>query len=140
MKFHEFFSGTFSLTRKVSSPQLSISGTACFKPLSDNEYFFEESGFYALGEHTQPYYQRRYFIASEKSLHILKEDRALLHEFSWETVAQGPLCLTHTHVCGKDLYKTTFVIPSAHCFVWDYDILTPTIRYQVSSVYKRVDA
>lgn len=113
---------------------------AYFNALSHNECFFEESGVYLLGKATQPYYQRRYFIISEKSLHILKEDRSVLHRFYADARLQADaLQLKHTHVCGNDLYKTSFVIQSAHRFIWDYDIITPNGHYQISSVYERVE-
>ena len=140
LKLQVLFSGSFSLVRQVSSPQLKISGMAHFNALSHNESFFEESGAYVLGKATQPYYQRRYFIISEKSLYILKEDRSVLHGFYTGTCLKlGVLQLKHTHVCGNDLYKATFLIHSSHCFIWDYDIITPTTRYQISSIYERAE-
>jgi len=132
------FSGQYSYKRRISSPRISLEGTACFQQNKTNQILYREQGSYTLGEIEQTCYQKQTFIVTKSNLSIYKNDLSLLHEFTLDTLLEFPIKLTHTHLCKNDRYVLEMVIHSFNTFSTSYRIQGPSKNYKIHTIFKRI--
>ncbi len=131
------FSGQYSYKRSISSPQISLEGTACFEQSDTNRLLYHEQGYYRLGESEQSCYQKQIFIYDASNLYIYKNDLSLLHEFTLDTMLEFPVKLTHTHLCKNDRYALEMVIHSFNTFSMSYKVQGPSKQYKIHTIFNR---
>ncbi|RZI46844.1 DUF6314 family protein [Candidatus Finniella inopinata] len=134
------FTGDYSYQRVISSPQLSLQGTACFEHSKANQKIYMEQGSYFLDGKEQTCYQKQFFSVEISRLYIHKSDHSLLHEFSLNDVSDFPFQLTHSHQCGNDAYHLTMTIHSANSFSTTYVVQGPFKDYTIDTVFSRMEA
>ncbi|UNM06450.1 MAG: hypothetical protein H6925_01750 [Holosporaceae bacterium] len=134
----QVFQGHFRLSRRVSSPMVSIEGEASFSCCDKDVTLFQEKGEYLLNGKRQSFYQERFFVLKSDCLLIQKQDKSPLHTFFYQDMAQEMRdAFFHTHVCGQDIYNVTIKIFSEQTFSMDYNVESPTDPYVVTSLYKK---
>ncbi len=132
------FSGHYSFERRISSPQLSITGTATFENDLDNKILFCEEGQYQLEGIQQICYQNRFFVVDDSGLTIYRHDNSLLHEFKIDSMQTFPIKLTHTHHCKDDQYSLTLNIHPSDAFSMEYVVKGPSKDYRIDTVFTRL--
>jgi hypothetical protein len=132
------FSGHYSFERRISSPQLSITGTATFENGLDNQILYLEEGQYRLEGVEQIYYQKRIFVVDQTGVYIYKNVNSLLHEFRVDNMQTLPIKLTHTHHCKDDQYSMTMVIHLNNSFSMAYVVKGPSKDYRIDTVFTRL--
>ena len=133
------FTGDYSYQRFISSPQLSIQGTARFEQIGANQKIYTEQGCYRLGENEQTCYQKQFFTVEASRLLIHKNDHSLLHEFALDDTLEFPFQLTHRHQCGNDTYSLTMTIHSSDSFSTSYVIQGPSKDYTIDTAFSRTE-
>jgi len=132
------FLGQYSYKRSISSPRMSLDGTACFEQNQANQILYREQGSYTLGEIEQTCYQKQTFIVTKSNLYIYKNALQLLHEFTLGTMPGFPVKLTHTHLCKNDRYALEMVIHSFNNFSTSYRVQGPSKNYNIHTIFRRI--
>lgn len=134
------FSGQYSYKRLISSPQLSLEGTARFEQSQASQIMYSEQGHYKLGEIEQTCYQKRIFVIDGSNLYIYKNDFSLLHEFILDNTSVFPLSLAHTYPCKNDRYFLEMMIYSFDNFSTLYRVQGPSKNHTIYTTFTRICA
>ena len=130
------FQGSYVFKRMVAPSDTIITGKALFKPISESESEYIESGSYVLNGVTQDCFQKQYYLWKNNQLTIKKRDGILLHQFHTPIVKllhqfhipivnTFPIVLEHRHVCKMDNYTITITIFALDLFQTIYEIKGP---------------
>ena len=131
MNLNDFFSKEWRFTKKISLPELLITGSASFKSDTQERKIFKEEGL------SHECYQHYFYQIKEKSFSIFKFDNTLLHIFQITTY-NFPITLTHSHLCNKDSYSCTFKIKDKNTFEIFYSIKGPQKNYTIETIYEKI--
>src|SRR4051812_44439307 len=137
LSIRRIFSGNYRFNRTISSPQVSMVGQACFKPVSATTALYKEEGSYPLGGAEQTFYQNQSFVLMEDKLLILKGNGELLHDFDLPKEIKDPLRLAHTHLCKDDQYQLDLCLWSQDAFSTDYKVFGPQKNYSIRTDFQR---
>ncbi len=122
-----FFIGSWSFERIISSPEIIVMGTCVF----DKQGGMMETGSYHLCGSNQDCYQNYFYRIDQEYFYILKSNKEILHVFD---TADFPN-FHHTHQCGMDFYSCNFKITSKESFETFYVVHGPKKDYSLSTKY-----
>ena len=131
--------GCWSIARRIE-PHGSLTGEARFAPAADGWLDYHERGALRLENGVTTAAERRYRygpLPGGFAVHFAGPQQGLFHAVTLAADRHGRLIGRARHLCGADLYLTTYVFLPDGRFVLRHRVRGPRKAYRMTSCYER---
>lgn len=125
--------GQWDLTRHIPEHDCTATGVAKISYLEKTKLLYEENGVLRILSTQKKYpFTKQYFFTLNKeatkiSVYFDEDLKQLFHTLKFNR-QNNSLCATE-HLCGCDVYKTSYQFSNAHAFSIRHEVLGPKKKY-----------